>query len=101
VGLVVRLGGDDVHTQHQVRPLQAGRRSEGPPVHIDRRRRERGLLGWKSSPGRGPRADVVRGAVEVYRLEAGGPAGALLWGGSDAVRAENVAIGLDVIPSHA
>jgi len=32
-----------------------------------------------------PRADVVRGAIEVYRLEAREPAGVPLGGGGDAV----------------
>jgi hypothetical protein len=33
----------------------------------------------------GPWADVVRGAIEHYRLEAGEPAGVRLGGGGDAV----------------
>src|SRR6266480_5771231 len=42
----------------------------------------------------GPRADVVRGAIEACRLEAREPAGVRLGGSGDAVRAEKVAIGL-------
>src|SRR5438874_13149291 len=40
----------------------------------------------------GPRADVVRGAIEACRLEAREPAGVRLGGSGDAVRAEKVAI---------
>src|SRR5437867_8350557 len=49
-------------------------------VGIDRRIRVRG-----AAQARGPRADVVRGALEAYRLEAREPAGVRLGGGGDAV----------------
>jgi hypothetical protein len=42
----------------------------------------------------GPRADVVRGAIEARRLEARVPPGARLGRGGDAVRAEKVAVGV-------
>ena len=42
----------------------------------------------------GPWADVVRRAIEAYRLEAPEPAGVRLGGGGDAVWAEKVAIPL-------
>src|SRR5207247_1854758 len=48
----------------------------------------------RASQARGPRADVVRGAIEACRLEAREPAGVRLGGSGDAVRAEKVAIGL-------
>src|SRR6266567_8382011 len=41
----------------------------------------------------GPRADVVRGAIEACRLEAREPAGVRLGGGGHAVRAEKIAVG--------
>ena len=47
---------------------------------IDRRVRVRG-----APQASGPRADVVRGAIEAYRLEAREPAGVRLGGGGDAV----------------
>ena len=47
---------------------------------IDRRVRVRG-----ASQASGPRADVVRGAIEVCRLEAREPAGVRLGSGGDAV----------------
>ena len=47
---------------------------------IDRRVRVRG-----AAQAGGPRTDVVRRAIEAYRLEAREPAGVRLGGGSDAV----------------
>src|SRR5438034_4350377 len=61
---------------------------------FDRRVRARG-----ASQAGGPRADVVRGAIEACRLEAREPAGAWLGGRGDAVRAKEVAIGL-ASPMH-
>ena len=61
----------------------AGAGGAGP----DRRVRVRG-----ASQARGPRADVVRGAVEAPRPEAREPAGVRLGRGGDAVRAEKVAV---------
>src|SRR5882724_7087016 len=49
-------------------------------------------------PTSGPRADVVRGAIEACRLEARKPAGVRLGGGGDAVRAEKVAIRRSAAP---
>ena len=49
---------------------------------VDRRVRE---FGGASQTGR-PRAHVVRGAVEVRRLEAGEPAGVRLWSGCNTMR---------------
>jgi hypothetical protein len=48
--------------------------------------------GWCSQAG-GPGPDVVRGAIEVCRLEAREPAELRLGGGGDAVRAEKLDIG--------
>ena len=56
---------------------------------IDRRVRVRG-----ASQDCGPRADVVRGAIEAGRLEAREPAGVRLGGSGDALRSETVAIEL-------
>src|SRR5262249_7645645 len=47
---------------------------------IDRRVRVR-----RAAETRRPWADVVRGAFEGHRLEAGGPAGVQLGGGGDAI----------------
>src|SRR6266568_3282817 len=55
---------------------------------IDRRVR---ILGTAKASG--PRADVVRGAIEACRLEAREPAGVRLGGGGHAVRAEKIAVG--------
>ena len=38
-----------------------------------------------AAPASGPRADIVRGAIEACRLEAHEPAGVRLGGGGDAV----------------
>ena len=64
---------------------------------------ERGLIDEYefrgASQARGPRTDVVRGAIEACRLEAREPAGARLGSSGDAVRAEKVAIGLATEPT--
>ena len=54
---------------------------------IDRRVRVR-----RAPQAGGPRPDVVRRAIEAYRLEARQPAGVRLGRGGDAVRAEKVAL---------
>ena len=46
-----------------------------------------------ASPTRGPRADTVRRALEVRRLETCEPVGIQIGGGGDAVRTETLALG--------
>src|SRR5207248_6060977 len=55
---------------------------------------DRGVRVRGAAQASGPRADVVRGAIEACRLEAREPAGVRLGGRGDAIRAEKVAIGL-------
>jgi hypothetical protein len=65
--------------------VQQLKREPGKGPGVDGAGLDRGVRVRGAPQAGGPRADVVRGAIKVDRLEAGGPAGDQLGGGRDAV----------------